>query len=772
MHIRSFLVAIFGCLLVACGGGGGGGGNGNVPPPSTSDGGSFTLGSNTATFNARTDDPRSLQSSIPLHVTDTRNVAAIGAAYVAPNQPASWLSVGITGSGADYSVNLDVPWVGMIPGTYTAVVSIGTATASGTVLQRRDLTVTLTITEITVRAEAGPFGATATFGHSDLLHPQMVHVDAPDGRTWTVTSTVPWIHTPGGTFTGAADVEVVIDSTGLAIDQYNGQLRFVSQADADDNTIRSVTLHVLAPALDLSSDQLTLGGEDGNGSRQVSVLASLATGTNSYPVSITTATTSGGDWLSAGSPSVNIGSGGITLSLAAEAATATPGRYEGAVHVEANVLGQVFSRTLDVHFNQDQNHLVAATLGVAFSKLPSRSVLERSVRISDSLGRNGIAWTAVDDASWLTVTAAGTTGGEVELVADPTGLPADQIHYATVTVASPSAFIDNEQHIRVALKVGSTDPVVTSVAQTAVSIVANPVEPWVYASLTGGAIEVRDVHSGALLDTFDAVSGPDGGGLEISDDGLTLFAIDGWNTQRVRVLDARTGAVLGEMPLARANTTTLHYMRPGGHPVLISGGGQAFDVATRTELVNDIALSAYYPTNGYAHTSDHRVLYSQERGISPPRLEKGRIAFSALVTPQLVTEYLLSSEYGEAGGSVCVSPDDSRVMTAVGSFSAPFTLLDASDLSVVTPLPAQTYAASNVACLWNGLYLGSTSRDPPVNLFFYDAQGNGIASSLLYQVDHEPMLDRVIVSGDASRVIAVTGGPSFHTSFYDAPAVP
>lgn len=423
-----------------------------------------------------------------------------------------------------------------------------------------------------------------------------------------------------------------------------------------------------------------------------------------------------------------------------------------------------------MHYNQDQDRLVAATLGVSFSKLPTRSVLRRKVRIYDSAGRSDIAWSATDDAPWLSVTPSGNTGGELELLANATNLAPDQVYYATVTVTSSSTLIDNEERIRVALKVSSSDTVNSSIEKSAVSIVANPVEPWVYASLPNGDIEVHDVHSGALVDTFTAASGADGGALAISDDGLTLFAIDGWVTQRLRVLDARTGADLGELPLQMQYASTLHYVRPNAHPVLITGFGEAFDVTTRTRL--EFNLTTHYPSNKFAHSGDQRFLYSQQRYSTPATLDKVRLAYSTLVPSALVTEHLLSSKTGVAGADVCVSADDSRVMISHGNFTHPFTLLKSSDLSVATPLAAQTYSATTVSCLWNGLYMGSTWWDPPVNLFFYDAQGNGIASSLLYAVDHEPMRDRIIVSGDASRVIAVTGGPSFHMSFYDAPLVP
>ncbi|HEX6637312.1 MAG TPA: hypothetical protein VF033_06630, partial [Steroidobacteraceae bacterium] len=443
---RLFVLAALSCLLVACGGGGGGGG-GNVPPPSSSSGGTFTLAQSSVTFDARTDGPPVLDSSVGLQVLDTRDVAVIGAAYVAPNQPQDWLSVGITGSGANYSVDLTANWIGKAPGTYTAIISIGTTNSAGRILQRRDLTVTLTVTEITVIAEPGPYGRAATFGHSDVLHPMTIHVNAPAGRTWNVTSTVPWIHVPGATFTGIQDVELFVDSSTLSLGEHQGELRFTSLANTNDNTTRPVVVEVRPPELTLGSSLVTLGGQDGNGARETSVLATLDTGTNSYPLTLTTLTTSGGNWLTASTNSSNIGSFATALTLAAKATIGTPGRYAGAVRVDANVRGQVFTRTVDVRYNQDQDRLVAATLGVSFSRLPTRSVLRRKVRIYDSAGRSDIAWSASDDASWLSVTPGGNTGGDLELVADATNLAPGQIYYATVTVSSSSTLIDNEERI-------------------------------------------------------------------------------------------------------------------------------------------------------------------------------------------------------------------------------------------------------------------------------------------------------------------------------------
>jgi hypothetical protein len=775
MNTRSLLVVLITCLLCACGGGGGGGNDGGVPPPSTTEGGTFTLGTNTANFNARSDGPSSQRISIPLTLIDARNVAGVGAAYVAPNQPQSWLNVGISGSGTSYTVDLDASSAGLAPGTYTAVVSIGTGKANGDILQRRDVTVRMIVTEITVLAEFGPFAFSNTLGHNVVSHAFTVHVDAPAGRTWTATATAPWIQVPATTYSGAADVPVVVSAIGLALNTHNGDLRFVSTANPDDNTVRPVSLTVTAPALTLFDTQITLGGEDGNGARTRGVRAMLDTGTNTYPLTVSAVTTTGGNWLAADAPA-SIGSSEIVLEMTATAAIGAPGHYDGAVEVQANVLGQVITRTLGVRYNQDQNKLVAGTLGVAFTKLPTRSVLSRSVRIHDSQDRGGIAWTATDDAAWLTVTPSGVSGGAVTLVADPTGLPSNELHYATVTISSASAMTDNEERIRVALKVGTVDPVTTSLTDVVVGTVANPVEPWVYLMGVDGSIQVRDVHSAALVDTFPAGDG-EGSSLAVSDDGLTLFAIDGWTTQKVRVLDARTGDLLGEMPMERNNVSTLHYMRPNAHPVLITGNGEVFDVTTRTRLEEGLGLSTYFPSNKFAHSSDQRFLFSHTRAFSSGGIDKGRIAYSSLVTPRFVTEGLsISAPSGEGDADLCVSGDDSLVLAGSSRFYQSFNLLNASDLQIAQRVsaPSSAYGASTVGCLWNGLFMGSTDRDMlgTPNMYFFDAQGNILSSFLLYQADHEPLVDRIIVSGDASRVIAGTGGPSFHMTFYDAPLPP
>ncbi len=772
MFLRIFVTTTLLCLLAACGGGGGGGNDGGVPPPSNSPTGSFTLASNTVTLTARTDQQAATSSgSIAMHVNDVREVAAVGAAYVAPNQPASWLNVDIRGSGADYSVIFNAAWPNLAPGIYTAVVSIGTGKADGTILQRRDVTVTLTVVNISIVAEFGTFGGRMTLGDSDSTRAFNVHVNAPPGRSWTVSSSGSWLRVPSTIYTGAADVPVQMISTGLTVRDYSAQLTFLSQSDPLDFTTRTVSLLVVAPELVLLSNGVTLGGADGNDSSQGWLRAILLTGTNTYPMTLTPMTTSGGAWLTGGSATGTIGGSETMISLSANPAVAPAGSYDGVMTVDVNVLGHIVSRSVQVHYNQDENRLIAATLGASFSKFPTRSVLGRRIRISDSLGRTDVPWSASDDAPWLTVTANGTTGGEVELHANPSGLAADQLYLANVTVTSSSPRITNDQRIRVALWVGSTDPTDATFAQTVISMIANPVEPHVYLSLPGGAIEVRNVYTGALVTSYSPGT-PDIMGLQVSDDGRTLFAVDGWVDPRVIALDPQTGAVVGEYDLTQQYTTTLHYMRPNARPVLISGGGQVFDVASRAELASRIALDTYYPTNHFAHTSDHRFVYSQLRGISPSRLEKGRIAYSTLFTPRLVAEHLAWSAFDDSGGMPCVSPDDARILTAGSRYGQPFNLLNSADLSVASRFSAPPSGASNFACLWNGLYLGTTNGDPPADTYFFDAQGTEIARSVLYQTYHAPMPDRVVVSGDASRLVGVTGGPSFHLNFRNAPLVP
>ncbi len=95
-----------------------------------------------------------------------------------------------------------------------------------------------------------------------------------------------------------------------------------------------------------------------------------------------------------------------------------------------------------------RHRLVASTPGVAFASMPGRSTLTRTLTVTDTLGHPS-SWAASSDQPWLQVTPSGAAGGNLVLTANPAGLAADQIHYATVTIGSSESAVSLQDHVRV-----------------------------------------------------------------------------------------------------------------------------------------------------------------------------------------------------------------------------------------------------------------------------------------------------------------------------------
>ena len=188
--------------------------------------------------------------------------------------------------------------------------------------------------------------------------------------------------------------------------------------------------------------------------------------------------------------------------------------------------------------------------GVALSQFPSRSRLAAAVRVRTTRpvatpGR----WRASSSATWLSVTPHGRTGQSLQLTADPTGLAADTLHTATVTLRGTfGSSVMGSISMRVSLWIGSSDPGNKTVTHNAVSLATNPVEPWVYVSDGSSNIDVFNVYSGRLVKSFTGVA-PSVGQLQVSSDGSELFAVDKTNYMIVAA-NAISGRVLKLYALA------------------------------------------------------------------------------------------------------------------------------------------------------------------------------------------------------------------------------
>lgn len=221
INVRAFVIACVCVLLQACGGGGGGGTPNN--PGGNSGNGSFTLSASSASFRILAMPGQAFpDQTINMTVTNTRNVAGVGAAFPAGQGVPTWFNVVITGTMPNFQVRL-TPNSFTPAGHYTATLLLGTGDANGTVLSSREVPVTMDVIAPVSVANA-PFSANFIFGADVSGATFSRNVQANQG-TWTVTADVPWLAVPAGTQSGSATLSPVISGSGLGIGTHVGHVR-------------------------------------------------------------------------------------------------------------------------------------------------------------------------------------------------------------------------------------------------------------------------------------------------------------------------------------------------------------------------------------------------------------------------------------------------------------------------------------------------------------------------------------------------------------------
>jgi hypothetical protein len=319
-----------------------------------------------------------------------------------------------------------------------------------------------------------------------------------------------------------------------------------------------------------------------------------------------------------------------TLYVSSDFKNLAPGDYSGTMELVSNVNGERCLNPLPVQARVETNRLFVNSTGVAFSKFPSRSVLTRTLRVSDTRAEGDISWNATDDASWLTVTSTGTTAGEdggaLQLTADPTGLAPGQ-YYAMVNIVAASAGrVPNQEGVRVGLTVRTADPPVSiDIPHRVLDMAANPVDPEFYATNDQQTLEVFDVYSGALLRSYPGLGATYA--FAVSGDGRTVYGIAG---EDLFSFDPQTG-VIQKTWKASLNRGALIYARPDAHPLLLIGEGVILDL--ESNQVN----SQYYTVSQQATLSaNQRMLYGVSSYGSYRTVQAQRLRFSSVATPNVV----------------------------------------------------------------------------------------------------------------------------------------
>lgn len=682
-------------MLSACGGGGGGGGS--VTQPS----GAFTISANSATFSARQNGANPSSQSLTIQITGP-NVAVVGAAYTGGQTQPSWLGFNITGSGTTWNLVLSIESTALTPGQYTSTFQVGTANSSETILQYQSVTVTYTVTA-QVAITTQPYSGTFTYGDSTTSANVSVGVSAP-GLQWTSSSDSPWLTVPTGQQSGTGTLQATVNVASLSPGTYQGHVTVTDAADSTDVATLAFSVTVQAPTLTVTQTSVLLGGADGlSTSTPQNITFSLSTDTAAHPFAVTFQTDSGGGWLTSNVTSGTVSATGTTIQVSGNRTGVVGGSYSGTVEIAATVGNLVLTQDVPVTFNVEANRIVVGASGVGFSSSPAGSVLTRKVTVFSTLGLTNTPWQASSDQSWLTVTPSGSTGGAITLTASTSGLSPDTPYFATVTVTSSDASVENEQTIRVGMYVSSSTPTTLSQSVAEQFVATSPVEPIAFVSNGGADVVGYNVYTGAVDRTFTSVVAQ-AGPMVMSGDGQYLFVYDETN-ERVTELDATSGAVLQQFSSSGASGGALAYVRPNGYAMLVTPSSRTYDLATGTEY--DVSGLGGLPGSYSLEASpDNSKLVDDSGNVFS-------IVRSALNGGELNVALLFNTgTIGGLAGQACISADGQTAYTASG---APY---DFPGTSLVTELgtqvlPGEAYPDS-ITCVWNGLVIGGADG-------YYDA---------------------------------------------------
>jgi hypothetical protein len=516
---------------------------------------------------------------------------------------------------------------------------------------------------------------------------------------------------------------VTANTASMTTGQSNATL-VISATDATGKTLHqenfSVSLTVTAPPptenLATNPASLAFDGPSG-GATSLPLQFSLSPAvTTDYPFAIALSTDTG-QWLTVDHTSGTIGSAAATVNIGVNFSGLSSGSHTGQVTITVTVDSTQVTQTVPVTLTVKENRLIVTAAGVGFSKVGTRSVLTRTVQVLSNTGRSDIPWSATADSSWISVTPSGSTGGNLVITADPTGLPMDITQFGNVTIASADTTVQNQQSVRVGLYVSSTAAAAASVSTAVTNVSASPVEPLVAVSQGGTGVDLYNVYTGSKVTTLTSV-GAAVGQVSFSEDGRTLYVFDTTNL-KVNQINLQTSAVLASYDASNTSTDpfatsgeSFALLHPDGYPTLVTPGGRTYDLASGTQYATVMA--------GYDYVASIAVSPDQSL-IAPQFGEVARIirTHDTAIIERGVAAPPVNIVQNRGNGQSCFSITGDRLYTASG---APynFPAISIATSQVIQTLPGSNYPDA-IQCVWNGLVVGGIDGYyNPVDIFVYE----------------------------------------------------
>jgi hypothetical protein len=619
----------------------------------------------------------------------------------------SWLLLDKTSGTTPGSLQVSVnPTQGLVDGgSYASTITLACNFGGTAITQVIPVTLSLNKPSLSANPQTLVFSGIngAPMAFQALTFALDNHVSA----TWTATTADSWLllNRTSGSTPDTLEVSVNPANGTLTSGSHTSSITLACSYGGKTLTqVIPVGLNLTKPTLTVNSSSLILGGTSGRDFSTQTLQVGLDTGTAAYPW---TAVASD-PWIALPATSGTASSTAAALAVNPNSAGLAAGTYTGSITIAAPVNGDHLTTTIPTTLNLDAHRLLASDNGVAFASMPTLASTTRTLQIRDNQGLT-TAWTATADQAWLTVTAAGNAPGDLILTANPAGLAVNQVHYATVTLASSDATVIGPEQIQVGFWIGDSAPTATSLDPTPyVDLVTDPIRPYVYLATGGSTVDVFNIYTGTLATTLHGV-GAQTKHLAVATDGSKLFASDDTNFKIVPV-DLATGTVGTSWATGTAFGTHLAYTRTNGQALLLAGNSAIFDATSGSTL----RPPATWVTNSYLVTASlqgNRMIFaSTVNALDYSVLGGGRVVLGADVT-------------GAYGDDIALNADGTRFYTAAG-WPYNFYVYDATaaNLPLVQTLPGDAYPA-NVEVAKDGRIFCMASQGNPLDTWIYAADG-------------------------------------------------
>jgi uncharacterized protein (TIGR03437 family) len=402
----------------------------------------------------------------------------------------NWLAATPSSSSTPGTLTVSINPAGLALGTYNGTITLTSSAALNSPLAVPVVLVISANPFLKANASALTFAA-ATGGALPAAQDVVI---SSTGAALTITTAAAttsggsWLSaTPGAGLTPVT-VNVAVNSTGLPVGTYTGQVLVSSTGVSNSPLAIPVTLTVNA-SVNLASTPaaLNFSYQVGSAAPAAQNLAISASGA-SLNFSATTATNTGGGWLAV-SPSGAVTPG--TLSVSVNPASLAPGTYTGNVMVSsAGATNSPFSIPVTLVVTSGVN-LSLAPGSLAFGyQIGGPAPASQNLAVSSGGTPLSFTTTAATTSggSWLSVSPSGggTTPATLAVSIVTAGLAAGT-YSGTITVAAPQA-ANTPQVVNVTLTVSAaTAPLVSAVVNGA-SWLAGPISPGEVLTIGGTTV--------------------------------------------------------------------------------------------------------------------------------------------------------------------------------------------------------------------------------------------------------------------------------------------